>query len=97
MIIPPERRYEFDDTQNATFAKLAGVMMFVAVAMLIVSTIVGSAAVVVARSTVAGGAILVVDDYAAAPLSERGRVRCARARGGARLSVRFPARAARAR
>lgn len=58
MTTPPGRRYEFDDTQNATFARLAGVMMFVAAAMLILSTIVGSAAVVVARSTLAGGAIL---------------------------------------
>jgi hypothetical protein len=58
MTILPGRRYEFDDTQNAAFARLAGAMMFVAVAMLLVSAIVGSAAVVVARSTLAGGAIL---------------------------------------
>ena len=58
MTTPPARRYEFDDTQNATFARLAAVMMFVAAAMLILSMIVGSAAIVVARSTWAGAAIL---------------------------------------
>ncbi len=51
-------RFEFDDSQNATFAKLASVMMFVAVTMLLLSAFVGSAAILVARSTLAGAAIL---------------------------------------
>jgi hypothetical protein len=50
--------YEFDDAQNATFARLAGAMMFVGVAMLLVSAIVGGSAVVLGRSTLAGSAIL---------------------------------------
>ena len=58
MTMSPGRPYEFDDTQNAVFIKLAGAMMFVAVAMLVLSAIVASAALVLARSTVAGTAIL---------------------------------------
>jgi hypothetical protein len=56
MTMPPGRPYEFDDTQNAVFIKLAGAMMFVGVAMLVLSAIVASAALVLARST--GNAIL---------------------------------------
>lgn len=56
--MPSRPPYEFDDTQNATFAKLARAMMFVAVTLLLLSAFVGSAAVVVARSTLAGGAVL---------------------------------------
>jgi hypothetical protein len=55
---PEERRYEFDDAQNATFARLASAMTFVAVAMLLLGAIVGTAAVVIARATLAGSAIL---------------------------------------
>lgn len=58
MTAPSGRSYKFNDSQNATFAKLAGAMMFVAVAMLLLSTIVGVAAFMVARSTLAGSAIL---------------------------------------
>jgi hypothetical protein len=58
MTMPSRPPYEFDDTQNATFAKLARAMMFVAVTLLLLSAFVGSAAVVVARSTLAGGAVL---------------------------------------
>jgi hypothetical protein len=58
MTTPSRRPYEFDDTQNATFAKLARAMMFVAVTMLLLSALVASAAVVVGRSTLAGGAVL---------------------------------------
>ena len=58
MTIPSVRPYEFDDAQNATFARLAGAMTFVAIAMLLLSAIVGAAAVVLVRSTLAGSAIL---------------------------------------
>jgi hypothetical protein len=58
MTVPPWRPYEFDDTQNAVFIKLAGAMMFVAVAMLVLGAIVASAALVLARSSMAGTAIL---------------------------------------
>ena len=58
MTIPSGRRYEFDEVQNTTFARLAGAMLFVAVAMVRFSAIVGSAAVVLARSTLAGSAVL---------------------------------------
>jgi hypothetical protein len=58
MTTPSGRPYEFDATQNATFAKLARAMMFVALTMLLLSAVVASAAVVVARSTLAGTAIL---------------------------------------
>ena len=47
-------------------------------------------------SRVAGSAVLVVDDHVAASVPQRRRFRCPRARGGARLLVRFSARAARA-
>ena len=56
--MPSVRRYEFDDAQNATFARLAGAMTFVAIAMLLLSAIVGAAAVLLVRSTLAGSAIL---------------------------------------
>ena len=56
--MPSARRSEFDDAQNATFTRLAGAMTFVAVAMLVVSAIVGAAAVLLVRSTLAGSAIL---------------------------------------
>jgi heme A synthase len=49
--MPSEHPYESDEAQNATFARLAAAMLFVAVAMLIAGAIVGSAAVVLARST----------------------------------------------
>lgn len=58
MTTPPRRPYEFDDAQNATFATLAGAMLFVAVAMLLLSALVGVAAVALARSTLTGSAIL---------------------------------------
>jgi hypothetical protein len=58
MTNPSARRYEFDDAQNATFARLAAAMTFVAVAMLLLSAIVGAAAVLLLRSTLAGTAIL---------------------------------------
>jgi hypothetical protein len=58
MTIPSGRRYEFNEVQNTTFARLAGAMLFVAVAMVLFSAIVGSAAVVLARSTLAGSAVL---------------------------------------
>ena len=50
--------YEFDDAQNATFAGLAGAMLFVGVALLLVGTIVGCGALMLARSTLAGSAVL---------------------------------------
>ena len=50
--------YEFDDAQNATFAGLAGAMLFVGVALLLLGTIVGCGVVVFARLTLAGGAVL---------------------------------------
>lgn len=56
--MPLRRPYEFDDAQNATFAKLAGAMTFVAVAMLLLSAIIGVAAIALARSTLSGSAIL---------------------------------------
>ncbi len=58
MTAPVRRPYEFDDAQNATFASLARAMKFVAVAMLLVSGIIGVGAVLLARSTLAGAAIL---------------------------------------
>lgn len=58
MTSPSGRPYEFDATQNATFAKLARAMIFVALTMLLLSVFVGSAAVVVGGSTLAGTAIL---------------------------------------
>jgi hypothetical protein len=58
MITPPRRPYEFDDAQNATFSRLAGTMTFVAVAMLLLSAVVGVAAIALARSTLTGSAIL---------------------------------------
>jgi hypothetical protein len=53
-----QRRYEFDAAQNATFARLAGAMAVAAVAMMLVSLVVGAAAILVARSALAVGAIL---------------------------------------
>ena len=58
MTPPPGRPYEFDDVQNATFARLAATMLFVAVMVLVLSAIVGSAAIALARSTLAGSVIL---------------------------------------
>jgi hypothetical protein len=59
MPMPNEPRiYEFDAAQNATFANLATAMKFVAVAMMILSLVLGAATVVLARSTLAGSAIL---------------------------------------
>jgi hypothetical protein len=58
MIPSSGRPYEFDDAQNATFARLAGAMLFVGIALLLLSAIVGSAVVVLARSTWAGTAVL---------------------------------------
>jgi hypothetical protein len=52
------RPYEFDDAQNATFARLASAMTFAAVAMLLLSALVVAAVVALARSTLAGGVIL---------------------------------------
>ena len=53
-----QRRYEFDDAQNATFSNLETAMIFVARAMLLLSLVVGAAAIVFARSTRAATAIL---------------------------------------
>jgi hypothetical protein len=58
MTIQSGRRYEFDEAQNATFKRLAAAMLFVAVAMLLSSAVVGLAAVVLARSALAGSAML---------------------------------------
>ena len=52
-----ERRYEFDQDQNAVFSKLAAAMAFVAIAMLVPSVIIGGAAMLLGRSTLAGSAI----------------------------------------
>lgn len=54
----PSRPYEFDHAQNATFAKLAGAMTFVAVAMLVLSALAALTAAVLARSTLAGSAVV---------------------------------------
>ena len=53
-----QRRYEFDAAQNATFARLAGAMAVSAVAMALVSLVVGTSAILVAQSALAVGAIL---------------------------------------
>jgi amino acid transporter len=58
MTTVPQRPYEFDDAQNAIFARLGGAMMFVAAAMLLLSAVVGVAAVAFARLTLTGTAIL---------------------------------------
>lgn len=58
MTILPGNKYEFDDAQNATFARLGGAMMFVAVAMLLLSATVGGAALMLAQSSLAASAIL---------------------------------------
>ena len=52
------RPYEFDDVQNATFARLASAMAFVAVAMTVRGVIVGASGVIMARSTLWGGALV---------------------------------------
>ena len=59
-----QRRYEFDDAQNATFSSLATAMMFVAGAMLLLSIVVGAAAIVLARSSLVASAILAPLDIA---------------------------------
>ena len=59
-----QRRYEFNDAQNATFSRLATAMTFVARAMLLLSLVVGAAAIVLARSTLAATAILAPLDIA---------------------------------
>ena len=58
MTTPSRRPYEFDDAQNATFAKLADAMTFVAAAMILLSAAVGVAVIALARSTMIGSAIL---------------------------------------
>ena len=58
MATPSRRPYEFDDAQNATFAKLADAMTFVAAAMILLSAAVGVAVIALARSTMIGSAIL---------------------------------------
>ena len=52
------RPFEFDDAQNATFARLASAMAFVAVAMTALGVIVGASGVIMARSTLWGGALV---------------------------------------
>jgi hypothetical protein len=58
MTTPPRRPYEFDDAQNATFARLAATMTFVAAAMLLLSAVLGVAVIALARTTLTGSAIL---------------------------------------
>lgn len=58
MTTPSNGRYEFDETQNATIAKLARAMTFVAVTMLLLSASVGFTAVMMGRSTLAAAAVL---------------------------------------
>jgi hypothetical protein len=59
-----QRRYEFDDAQNATFSSLATAMIFVSRAILLLSLEVAAAAIVLARSTLAATAILAPVDIA---------------------------------
>ena len=55
---PQGNRYEFDPQQNAVFSRLADVMTFVAVAMIVPVLLTTAAAVFAGRSTLAGVVIV---------------------------------------